>query len=194
MPPKTRFTEDAILDAAFELLREEGLHSLSARHIAERAGSSTAPVYSAFASMDEVKHALVARVFEALHEYTTRAWTPGRFLNMGVGIAVFAREEPMLFRAVFLESNEFRAEIDAFHERLVNDMEQDTRFTVLTHDQRMALLLRMAVITYGLATMVSVGLFEDDSDAGIIDWLNHVGTAVIHDEIVRLEASHALKM
>ena len=186
MPPKVRFSEEDVLQAAFELVREEGLPALSARNIAVHLGASTTPVYSAFASMEKLRWAVMERVVTLVHEYTQRSYTENRFLNMGTGIAVFAREEPQFYRALYLETSEFKPLVTHFQDVLAEDMVEDDRFAALTFSERLTLLLRMAMITYGLATMICVGLCEESSDEEIIEWLLRVGGAVIPDEVQRI--------
>ena len=186
MPPKPRFSEQDIVEAAIAVIAEEGLKNLSARHIANKLGSSTAPVYGLFSSMDEIRHAAVKRILEMVHEYARRPWSTGDFLNMGVGYVIFAREHPTLFRAVFLETNDFHEEVEALNNRLVGEMGADPEYAALTPEQRGALLSRMSVITYGLAVVVAIGEFDDPSDEGIVRWLQQVGSAVIRGQIVDL--------
>ncbi len=61
MPKNTFFTRDMLLDAAFEIFREEGLEAVSVRRIAAVTGSSTAPIYSCFANVEEMREARAPR-------------------------------------------------------------------------------------------------------------------------------------
>src|SRR5512147_2383408 len=109
MAPKTTFSADAVMDAAFAVLRKEGIEKLSSRKIAERLKSSTTPVYSGIGSMKKLEEALLARANELLFRFQTTPRTGHIFLDMGVGYALFAKEEPMLFRALFLDDTPHRA-------------------------------------------------------------------------------------
>ena len=55
MPPVEKFSREKVISAAFELVRKHGMGKLSARSVAHRLGSSTAPVYNHFSSMPELK-------------------------------------------------------------------------------------------------------------------------------------------
>ena len=57
MPPKVKITKDEIVSVTLDLLRREGEDAMNARSIASALGCSTQPVFSNFASMDELQYA-----------------------------------------------------------------------------------------------------------------------------------------
>ena len=105
MPPKAKFSKEEIVQAAFNIVQQKGLPALTARRVARNLKSSTAPVYSYFQSMNQLEREVIAEAVDMLHQYTLRPYTDRVFLNMGTGIAIFARDQSNLFRALFLEKN-----------------------------------------------------------------------------------------
>lgn len=178
MPPKTVFSREAVVEAGLAAMREQGLKGLTARHVARRLHASVAPVYHWFPSMDALQAEVVERVKARMLEYAARPYTELRFLNMGVGITIFAREEPGLFRAMFLERNDFKPVIDEFLTSLCGRMREDAPFADMPEPDRMALLTKMWIYTHGLAALIAVGVLDDDSDAFIIESLRSVGQVV----------------
>ena len=69
MPPHIRFTQDVILDEAFEIVRQEGLYALSARRVAKELGCSTQPVYDAYTSMQELQDAVIEKAKKYALDY-----------------------------------------------------------------------------------------------------------------------------
>ena len=55
MPPKAKYTRENIVDAAFEVARKGGLDAVMARDVAQKLGTSTSPIFTAFSSMEELK-------------------------------------------------------------------------------------------------------------------------------------------
>lgn len=188
MPPRTRFDREAVLAAAMDEVRAAGPEGLTARGVARRLGASIAPVYRAFDSMEALEEALRLRTLELLLACTERPVTELAFLNMGVGIAVFAREEPQLFRLLFLTGGRIKANIDWLAERLCEDMRKDAVFRDWPRDERMALLTKMWTYTHGLASLICLGGAEDDSDAFIIEALRAVGRVVSEAAVADYEA------
>ena len=67
MPPKVKITRDMIIDAAFDIIRNEGSENLNARNIAARLNCSTQPVLYSFKTVDEIREA----VYRKADEYHT---------------------------------------------------------------------------------------------------------------------------
>jgi hypothetical protein len=130
-----------------------------------------------------VEEQLGERPFRArqliLLEYTGDSYTDTPFLNMGVGVVLFAREYPMLFRALFLESFGYKDIIDDLFKQLLRVMDSDATLTSLSSDEKKLLLERMWIFTYGLATIVCVGQIEIKDKDDVIRILDPMGHAAI---------------
>ena len=179
MPPKKQFNRDMILKAAVEVVRERGMRALTARGVADKLKSSTAPVYSYFKSMGELRKSVVEHARDRLFHYATRPHTDRVFLNMGTGYALFARDEKELFRAMFLGRVTFTEIIDDLLDLLKDQLVKDPRFTHLPALEREALLEKMWIYTHGLATLICAGLSDDDSRESIVARLEEMGKIVI---------------
>lgn len=106
MPPVKKTGRDEIIDAAFDIVRKEGLDSLNARYIAKRLGTSTQPVFSNFRNMDEVKMEIIKKAsllyFEMLDEEERKGQYPV-LKARGMGYVRFAKDERFLFRMLFMD-------------------------------------------------------------------------------------------
>jgi AcrR family transcriptional regulator len=185
MPPKTRFTREEVIRAAVRVVEEVGIGSLTARGVATKMGSSTAPVYNHFVTMDELLLEVVRETERSLLEYTSRPYTDRIFLNMGTGVAMFACEHPLLYRALLLEGNRYGDVVSDILDTLESNMVKDARFTSLSPRQRHVLLRKMWTFTHGLASLISVGLVKDCTQEQIIANLTDVGADVIGAMLAR---------
>jgi AcrR family transcriptional regulator len=179
MPPKTRYTKKDVINAAFEIVSSDGIGGLTARKVAELLGSSTAPVYSCFKTMNQLEREVVRKAEKLIFKYSTTAYTDRVFLNMGVGYAVFARDHRRLFRAIFLERSDYRDIVHEFLDSLGKELVKDPRFTKMRRKDREALLEKMWIFTHGLATLICVGLFDNMSNTKIERTLDNMGAVVI---------------
>ena len=68
MPPKVKITKEDIINAAVSLVRENGADALNARTVASLLGCSTQPVFSNFATMDELRLAVAEKADEICNE------------------------------------------------------------------------------------------------------------------------------
>ena len=60
MPAVRKVSKEQIIDAAVEVLRDDGFSAINARSVAKKLGCSTQPIYFSFKNMDELKAALKA--------------------------------------------------------------------------------------------------------------------------------------
>ena len=97
MPRKPRITRDMVIEAAFEVAREEGYESINARRVAERLGCSTQPVMYHFSTMESLKREAYDKA-DAMHtEYLLNV--PGDtdpMLAIGLNYIRFAVQEKNL--------------------------------------------------------------------------------------------------
>ena len=70
MPPKVRITKEEIVHMAVELVRGKGEQALNARSIAAALGCSTQPVFSNFATMEQLQLAVIEKAQEIYNAYT----------------------------------------------------------------------------------------------------------------------------
>ena len=103
MTQRTTFTREMIIEAAFSLTRKEGWGGVTARTIAQRLGSSTMPLYSSLKSMEEIEKEVRKKAEELMHDYQRRPFAEERLLSSAVGYVVFARDEPNLFRFLYVD-------------------------------------------------------------------------------------------
>jgi len=103
MAQRTVFTKEMIVDAAFQLTRELGWSSVTARTIAQKLGSSTMPLYSTHKSMEEIEREVRLRSEACLHGFQRAKYTGEQLLDSAVGYIVFARDERNLFRFLYVD-------------------------------------------------------------------------------------------
>lgn len=104
MPPSVRFSRDAVLNAAYQLIRRDGPEALNARAVARELGGSTQPIFRLFSGMEELKQAVLELAYDTwiskLHERLQTSAFP--YLTIGMSYLLFARDEPELFKLLFM--------------------------------------------------------------------------------------------
>ena len=104
MPPTVRFTRDAVLHAACQLMRREGMEALNARAIAKELGGSTQPIFRLFTNMEDLHRELilyVARQFQAPAE-ADMAQSASPYIQLCTTYLLYGRDEPELFKLLFM--------------------------------------------------------------------------------------------
>lgn len=104
MPPTVRFTRDAVLNAACQLMRREGTEALNARAIAKELGGSTQPIFRLFTNMEDLHRELilyVTRQFQA-HAEADMAQSDSPYIQLCTTYLLYGRDEPELFKLLFM--------------------------------------------------------------------------------------------
>jgi AcrR family transcriptional regulator len=183
MPPKVTTTKGMILDTAFEIVREKGLVELSSRNIAKRLNCSITPIFSTYKKMSEVEIDVMKKAGDLLLEYTKREYTDNIFLNQGIGIVSFARDNKELYKEMFMKGSEHVEILLNFGSEMDNVAATDKHINMMTKDQSESVQMKMWIFTHGLAALACSDLLEDDSDEFFMKMLMETGRAVISDTL-----------
>ncbi len=182
-PRETTFDQATVLDAAVELVREKGWERLTARAVADRLEASVAPVYSTFGSMEALERAILEEARRRLHASTMVPYTPGAFLNIGVGMVVFAREERHLFTALFHTRHHHADIVDGVFASILERMKADPVLRQLPGPSLDRLLHYLGMYTLGLAASIVYGRKIDASTENIIALMSNAGNMMIFGEV-----------
>lgn len=166
MPPKIRITKEDIINTAVNIVRNEGALALNARNIAGALNCSTQPVFSNFATMDELRLAVVEAADALCQEYMQREIESGKYpayKASGMAYIRFAKEEKELFKLLYMrdrttetidEETESNAQIESMVQNNTGLNGLDAK---LFH-------LEMWAYVHGIATMIATGFLELDWD------------------------------
>lgn len=113
MPPRVKYPREAVVQAAVNVLRKDGLSALNARAIAAELGCSTQPLYSVLGSMNELRAAVYDEAARLFCEYLSRANASADappYKASGLALLRFANEERELYRLLLLRDRSSEAE------------------------------------------------------------------------------------
>lgn len=168
MPPKAKYTKEQITDVAYEMVRKYGEDFLSARNLATELGTSTAPIFTSFSSIEEVQLAVAEKAKKLYQTYLEEGLkqTPP-FKGAGLKYIQFAKDEPKLFKLLFMRSDDTE---DATHYFPAKDEnEPRVRSTVeasygMDEEKAKNLYNHLSVYTHGLAVLYAQGrcVFTDE--------------------------------
>ena len=182
-PKETTFTPDAVLRAAIDVVRQRGWDALTARSVADQLAASVAPVYSAFGSMESLLRATLKEIRRLLQDYTSRPYSKIPFLNIGAGIISFARDEPLLYQALFQTRHGFQDIVEDVNVSILSWMKADAQLGLLTDESRARLYDNIGFYTMGLAAAVAAGRVADVSTEAIVRLLKNMGNVTMFAEV-----------
>ena len=105
MPPRVKITKEQIIQTALALVRANGDEALNARAIAVALNCSTQPIFSNFASMEELRESVISAAYEGYLLFLKREAESKRYPQykaFGMAYIRFAKEEKELFKLLFM--------------------------------------------------------------------------------------------
>ncbi|SOC40860.1 TetR/AcrR family transcriptional regulator [Ureibacillus acetophenoni] len=163
MPPKKKFTKEQIIDAAFEIAKNEGLSNITIRKVAEHLGSSIAPIYVNFKTIDELIEAVMQKVNELSFEMLGEVNSGTPFLDIGIASLRFARDYPVLFQDFVFSQNKINHNYDEnMGASLIEQMKGDEDLKGFSTEELMTIFMKMRIFTTGLSIMVAGGMLPEE--------------------------------
>lgn len=181
MPPKKKFTRAQIIDAAFDIAKTEGIESISIRKVASHLGSSIAPIYVNFDTVEELIQEVVKKTHDISSKLLNEQNTGNPFLDIGMASLRFAKEYSILFRDLIMKPNQHIQELNQeMGKDLVEAMKKDPDLEGLSEDELSTILLKMRIFQTGLSVMVANGIFPKDvTDEQIVHLLMETGSDIV---------------
>ncbi|MEN6460880.1 MAG: TetR/AcrR family transcriptional regulator [Syntrophomonas sp.] len=181
MGPKVKFTREQIIDAAFEIAKTEGIDGITMRKIAEQMGSSVAPIYVNFKSVDELNEALVEKIIRVSQQLLSEESSGNPFYDIGKASLRFASEYSIIFRDLVMTNN---SRIKIYDEKiipaLIEQMQRDPEMEGFTVDELRTILLKMKIFQLGLSVIVANGLLPQDYEIqDLMDLLSSAANDVV---------------
>lgn len=164
MPKKAVFSKKQIFDTAFALFESKGLEAITARNLGKALSSSPAPIYAHYSSITELKNELISVAKDRFLEYLKNPITDKIYLNIGIGICTFAKENKQLFVSIFLREQSFSDLIREFRDIIKIEMDKDDRFSNLSVEFKDMLFFDCWTYAHGLSTLIATGFFPADKE------------------------------
>ena len=156
MPPKVKITKEDIVNTAVELVRANGEGAVNARAIAARLNCSTQPVFSNFATMDDLLEEAFTNAYDQYLCFIKNEVESGKYpvyKSFGMAYIRFAKEEKELFRFLFMRdrTGEDIAPSPDFEESVQLIMQANG----VTEETAQLIHLEMWTCVHGIGTMLT---------------------------------------
>jgi len=180
MPPRTKFSKEAIIDAAFEIAKTEGIDSITVRKVADKLGSSIAPIYVNFTEVEELKQAVLVKIHDIAQQMLKSQYSSDAFLNIGIASIKFAREYSVLFKDLIMNSKRYLTSVQPSSTNIFEQMQESTNLSGFSEEELAGILFKMQVFQLGLSVMDVNGMLPENFDEeAIIRMLESAGKDII---------------
>lgn len=164
MPTKIRISKDMILDAAFEIVRQDGMEKLSNRELANRLKCSIRPIYYQFENVEEMQKELYMKIEKYFYKFLLDNMVNEipRYKQVGINYIKFAKQEKKLFQTLFM--SDIGLTPDAFVSKDGDDYEEIAKLikisTNLKDNDIKDFHTKMWIFCHGIATLVANGTIK----------------------------------
>ena len=164
MPPKTKITRQGIVEAAVRIVREQGPQALNARNVASALQCSTQPIFSNFASMEQLRLAVVTQADQLCQAYIQEEVESGQYpayKASGMAYIRFAKEERELFQLLYMRDRS--REVPSETPLISKQMDPIVRGGTGLDGEVMELFhLEIWAFVHGIAAMFATGFLNLD--------------------------------
>lgn len=166
MPPKVRVSKEDIVNTAIEIVRHQGEGALNARAVAAVLQCSTQPIFSNFATMEDLRAAVVEAADARYQEYVRRETESDKYPPYkagGMAYIRFAKEEKELFKLLYMRDRAGEdTEAQAYSFIQMTDILR--RNTGMEGNAADLFHLEMWAYAHGIATMSATGFLNLDEE------------------------------
>lgn len=157
--PKQRITKEMVVNAAFEIARNDGMEQVMVKTIAEKIGCSVQPIYSYCKNMEELRQNVIERTKCFIKEYVSaHIDMTDPFRSIGRAYIQLTKDEPHLFKIFILHRRDGVSSLDDLYrtEASQNTAEFISKKHNISIEQAKKLHLNMLIYTIGIGTIFSV--------------------------------------
>ena len=160
MAPRNKFSRDEMIEKAVQVVRKQGIGALTAKSLANELGVSTQPVFTCSHTIEEVRREVVNAAKILYDDYVKEGLCNDiPFLGFGMHYIRFAKEEPELYRLLFLskdqnEGNSAFEEMNASLELVTDSMQETYHIDAKTAERYFR---DMWLVVHSLATLIVTG-------------------------------------
>lgn len=162
MPPKQKVSKKDLISVSLNIIQENGVDTFNARTLAARLGCSTQPIYSNFATMDELKSELLLASHKKYRSYLKREFTLQRYPEYkasGMAYIRFARKEKELFKFLFMRDRSCET-VDFTEEDFTDSVYMIQKQFGFTYEDATTFHMEMWAFVHGIATMLATSYLD----------------------------------
>lgn len=180
MPPKYKFTQAQITQAALEIMKSEGIAAVTARAVGAKLNASPKVIFGLFKNMEQLVDQSKDAAFSLYKDFIAQEIATQKYpayKASGMAYIRFARQEKELFKLLFMRdrtnenTNELSPEILEFSQLIEKKLN-------ISAEQAIAFHLQMWVFVHGIATMIATGY---------LDWNEQTISGMLTDTYIGLK-------
>ena len=170
MPSSPKIKKEDMLQAALEIIIQDGYAALNIKAVAKKLECSTAPISWQFGGMDGLRQELIPFAEQYVEDtyYSLNENEFATFEQRGKGTIDLALEKPYLFRFLYLGERRPHLitgfELQPDDSGGINVYKKIADMLEITVKQAMDFAMTMIVYTQGIGTLIASGIVKDTKE------------------------------
>ncbi len=157
MLKNAKVKKEDIINTAFEIVKQEGFDGLNVKKVTKILNCSVQPVYYHIGSIDNLKKEVQSKIYETYDNYLSKDLDKDKpYRRLGVNYIKFAKEEPQLFRIMFMTHTPSSLIHD--ENSYMDILKYVEAATGLDDKKAINYHKHMWIYTHGIACMVAMGI------------------------------------
>lgn len=164
MPPKVKITKEEIVKTAVDLVRANGPSALNARALAAELSCSTQPIFSNFATMNELEQAVILAAYELYAGFLKSESESGKYppyKSYGMAYIHFAKEEKELFKLLFMRDRT-EEDLSTIYPDFNESVQMIMKANGVTAETARMIHLELWTFVHGIGTMLATSFLPLD--------------------------------
>jgi AcrR family transcriptional regulator len=165
MARETKISQEMVINGALKLVQREGYDALNARSLAKELGCSTQPLFSRFKNIDDLKNALIERIYNIYLERLYASVESGKYPSYkatGMAYVEFAKEEKNFFKLLFMRDRTDEQKLVSADWEIAVSMIRE--IFDISKEEADKIHAQMWFFVHGIAVMLATGFEEIDLD------------------------------
>lgn len=166
MPPKYKFTRQEIVQAALDITRTEGIHSVTARAVGAKLNSSSKVIFGLFQNMEKLQEEVIKAAHDLYQNYLKENMSKGKYppyKASGMAYIRFAKEEKELFKLLFMRDRS-EEKIEQNLDEIKPLLQIIQKNIGLSEQDAYMFHIEMWLYVHGIATMIATSYLEWDRE------------------------------
>lgn len=166
MPPKYKFTKQEIIQAALDITRTEGIHSVTARAVGAKLNSSSKVIFGLFQNMEKLQEEVIKAAHDLYQNYLKEDMLKGKYppyKASGMAYIRFAKEEKELFKLLFMRDRS-EEKIEQNLDEIKPLLQIIQKNIGLSEQDAYMFHIEMWLYVHGIATMIATSYLEWDKE------------------------------
>lgn len=171
MPPTAKISKEMILNTVLDITRETGFEAVNARSIASKLQCSTRPIFTCYASMDELKSEFLNFAYEYYQQYVSRyseSVHVSPCLILPLSYIEFAQKETHLFKLLFINDMDLSmTKAKDFYQEPDNEKRAEifSETIGVESEQGKVIFLDLFLYTHGIAVLTATNKMALDRNS-----------------------------